>query len=101
MMPGCNVEVHVASGEDDPLFSPLTAGIGEPDRALAVASIAGRIGGNPTALVASYRYAFETLREVLFGCAPFSPCPAEKQSGKLVLLDQPSTVVAVDRWACG
>jgi len=95
MMPGCAVEVHVASGKDDPLFSPLLAGIGEPDRTLAVSSIAGRIGGNPTALIANYRYAFETLREVLFGCAPFSPCPAEKQSGKLVLLDQPSTVVAL------
>jgi len=95
MMPGCTVEVHVASGKDDPLFSPLLAGVGEPDRALAVSSIAGRIGGNPNALIGNYRYAFETLREVLFACAPFSPCPAEKQSGKLVLLDQPSTVVAV------
>jgi 4-phytase / acid phosphatase len=95
MMPGCNLDVHVASGKDDPLFSPLNAGVGEPDRALAVASIAGRIGGNPSALIATYRYAFDTLREVLFGCAPFSPCPAERQSGKQTLLDQPSTVVAV------
>lgn len=95
MMPGCNVDVHVASGKDDPLFNPLLAGIGEPDRALAVASIVGRIGENPTALTATYRYAFETLREVLFGCAPFSPCPAEKRSGKQALLDQASTVVAL------
>ncbi len=95
MMPGCTLEVHVVSGKDDPLFSPLLAGIGEPDRALAVAAIAGRIGGNPTAFLATYRYAFYKLREVLFGCAPFIPCPAEKQSGKLVLLDQPSTVVAL------
>jgi 4-phytase/acid phosphatase len=95
MMPGCNVDVHVASGKNDPLFSPLDAGIGEPDRDLAVASIAGRIGGNPSALIATYRYAFETLREVLFGCAPFSLCPAEKQSGKQTLLEQPSRVEAV------
>ena len=95
MIPGCRVDVHVASAKDDPLFSPLRAGVGEPDRARAVAAIAGRIGGNPTALVASYRSAFDTLREVLFGCAPFSACPAERQSGKVVLLDQPSTVAAV------
>ena len=95
MMPGCDVEVHVAGGKDDPLFSPLLAGIGQPDRPLAQASIAGRIGGDPNALITTYRYAFETLREVLFGCAPYSPCPAEKQSGKQTLLDQPSAVVAV------
>src|SRR5205085_360459 len=34
-------------------------------------------------------------REVLFGCAPFSPCPAEKRAGKQTLLDQPSKVEAV------
>lgn len=95
MMPGCKVEVQVASGKDDPLFSPLNAGIGEPNRALAVESIAGRIGGNPSAFIATYRYAFETLRQVLFGCAPYSPCPAEQQTGKQTLLDQPSFVVAV------
>ena len=95
MMPGCDLEVHVASGKDDPLFSPLNSGIGEPDRALAVASIAGQVGGNPSAFIASHRSAFETLREVLFGCAPYSPCPAEKQSGKQTLLDQPSAIVAV------
>jgi 4-phytase/acid phosphatase len=91
MMPGCNVDVGVASGKD-PLFSPLSAGIGEPDRALAVVSIAGRIGENPSAFIATYRYAFDTLREVLFGCAPSSPCPAEKESGKQTILDQPSRV---------
>jgi 4-phytase / acid phosphatase len=91
MMPGCKVDVGVASGKD-PLFSPLSAGIGEPDRARAVASIAGRIGENPSAFIATYRYAFDTLREVLFGCVPSSPCPAEKESGKQTLLDQPSRV---------
>jgi 4-phytase/acid phosphatase len=91
MMPGCDVDVELAK-DKDPLFSPLSAGIGEPDRALAVASIAGRIGENPSAFLANYRYAFDTLREVLFGCAPASPCPAEKKSGKQTLLDQPSRI---------
>lgn len=95
IMPGCDVDVHVARGKDDPLFSPLNSGIGNPDRALAVASIAGRIGGNPSAFIESHRSAFEALREVLFGCAPYSQCPAEKQLGKQTLLDQPSAVVAV------
>ena len=91
MMPGCNLDVGVASGKD-PLFSPLSAGIGQPNRDLAVASISGRIGENPIAFIATYRYAFDTLREVLFDCVPSSPCPAEKGPGKKMLLDQPSRI---------
>jgi 4-phytase/acid phosphatase len=98
IMPGCNLDVRVISAEKDPLFSPLLAGISEPDRALAVASIAGRIGGNPNALIGAIRPAFDMLREVLLGCAPTSPCPAEKQPGKQAILDQPSNIEAVRGW---
>ena len=102
MMPGCGAAVHVLTTNDvhvlstnkDPLFSPLAVGIGEPDRALAVASIAGRIGGNPDALVAPYRSAFDTLREVLFGCKPNTRCPAEERPGKQAILQQPSSIEA-------
>jgi 4-phytase / acid phosphatase len=92
MMPGCNIELDIVSGKKDPLFSPLAARIGEPDHRLAVASIAGRIGDNPSALIAKYRPAFDTLREVLFGCSPSSSCPAEKRPGKRSILEQPSHI---------
>lgn len=63
-------------------------------RGLAARSISGRIGANPAALVAIYRHAFDTLREVLFGCAPDASCPAEDQPGKQSLLKQPSIIEA-------
>jgi 4-phytase / acid phosphatase len=94
MMPGCNVEVQTIGEGKDPLFSPRAAGIGKPDRALAAASISGRIGANPTALVAIHRHAFDSLREVLFGCAPDASCPAENKAGKQILLTQSSVVQA-------
>ena len=95
MMPGCTVDVHVLSAEKDPLFSPLAAGIGAPDRSLAVAAIVGRIGDNPDALLATHRHAFDTLRQVLFSCSPDTTCPAEEQSGKEAILAQPSRIEAV------
>src|SRR5207302_5807871 len=94
IMPGCSVDVQTVSAGQDPLFSPRAAGIGKPDRALAAASISGRIGANPTALVAIHRHAFDTLREVLFGCAPDASCPAENKPGKQSLLTQSSVVEA-------
>jgi len=94
MMPGCSVDVNSVSGGEDPLFSPLSAGIGRPDRALAAASICGRIGANPNALVGIYRQAFDTLREILFGCTPGTSCPAEEAPGKRSVLKQPSSVEA-------
>jgi 4-phytase/acid phosphatase len=92
MMPGCSVDVQTVSSGEDPLFSPLSAGIGKPDRALAAASISGRIGANPSALAGAYRQAFGTLREVLFGCAPAMRCPPEEKPGKRSVLEQPSSV---------
>jgi len=94
MLPGCDVEVQTVDEGKDPLFTSWVAGVGKPDRALAAASISGRIGANPTALVAIYRHAFDTLREVLFGCAPDAACSAEDKPGKQSLLKQPSAVEA-------
>ena len=91
-MPGCKLDIDVSSEGPDPLFSPLAAGIGKPDGALAVSSLSGRIGGNPSALVGAYRRAFDVLREVLYGCAPASPCPAEAKPGKRSVLQQPSSI---------
>jgi 4-phytase/acid phosphatase len=94
MMPGCSADVHAANGGKDPLFSPLSAGLAKPDRALAAASISGRIGANPNALTGTYRQAFDTLREVLFGCAPDTSCPEEEKPGKKSVLKQASSVEA-------
>jgi 4-phytase / acid phosphatase len=95
MMPGCSTNVHTVADGKDPLFSPQAAGIGKPNRALAAASISGRIGANPNAVVRVYRAAFDTLREVLFGCTPdVSACPGEEKPGKKSLLRLPSVIAA-------
>jgi len=87
MMPGCGVKTNsLTEGEADPIFSPLAAGIGHADQALATASVAGRIGGHVDALLEAYRPALETLQEILLGCKPGAKCPSAGLESKLSLL---------------
>jgi len=92
MMPDCGLRTQTLGDGKHPLFSPLAASIGNPDRALATASISGRIGTNPDALVRVYKPAFDTLRTLLFNCAPGASCPAEEKPGKRKVLKEPSSV---------
>lgn len=92
LMPGCKLDVEAAGEGEDPLFSPLSAGIGKPDRALAVSSISGRIGRDPDALIGVYQGAFDALREVLFGCTASVACPGEAKPTKRRLLQQRSSL---------
>jgi 4-phytase / acid phosphatase len=94
MVPECGTGTQTITDGRDPLFSPLAAGVGNPDRALSVASLSGRIGGNPDALVQVYRSAFDTLREMLFGCAPTVACPAEEKAGKRPVVKELSSLEA-------
>ncbi len=76
MLPGCGVTVHSQpDGTTDPLFLPFKAGIVHADPALAVAAIAGRIGGDPNNLAETYRPQLAALDRVLAGCgqAPANP----------------------------
>jgi 4-phytase/acid phosphatase len=69
MFPDCNIEVHSRpDGVTDPLFSPTKASVGHPDLALAAAAIAGRIGGDPNNLTATYRPQLAALDRILSGC---------------------------------
>ncbi len=93
MLPGCAVEVHsLPQGTNDPLFSPIAARVGHPDRTLAVAAVLGRIGGNPGALLDLYRPALETMQQVLLGCKPGTACPPSGKAVKQSLLELPSSV---------
>src|SRR5580698_5527230 len=66
LMPNCSVEVRaLAEGTPDPLFHPLEAGIGHPDKQLATAAVSGRIGANPAALAEAYRPQLQALEDVL------------------------------------
>ena len=93
MLPGCAVEVHsLPEGTGDPLFSPIAHGIGHPDRALAVAAVLGRIGGNPGALLDVYRPEFETMQQVLMGCRAGTRCLPEGKTVKQSLFELPASV---------
>jgi 4-phytase/acid phosphatase len=91
--PGCHVEVRsLPQGTDDPLFSPIAVGVAHADRATAVASVMGRLGSRPAAVVEAYRPAFETMQEVLLGCTPGPNCPPEGTSAPQSLLKLPTSV---------
>ncbi len=66
--------VHaVAEGTPDPLFEPLKAGVGRPDPSLAVASVLGRLGGDPTNIERANAPLFAELKGVLFGPPGVAP----------------------------
>jgi 4-phytase/acid phosphatase len=89
MFPGCNIDVKaLAEGTHDPLFHSLEAGVGHGDKAVATASIAGRIGNNPAGLAEAYRPQLQVLEEVLLGCKPGPACAAAHSS----LFDIPSSI---------
>jgi 4-phytase / acid phosphatase len=89
MFPGCNIAVRaLAEGTPDPLFHPLETGIGHPDKALAAAAVAGRIGGDPAGLMNAYRPQLDALEEVLKGCRPGPACAGAQSS----LYDIPSSI---------
>lgn len=89
MFPGCNVAVRaLAEGVPDPLFHSLEAGVGHPDKALAVAAVSGRIGGDPAALAEAYRPQLNALEEILLGCKRGLGCGGGQSS----LFDIPSSI---------
>jgi 4-phytase / acid phosphatase len=93
MLPGCSVTIHSEQkGKRDRLFSPFEAGIEPPDHSLAVAAVAGRIGGNPAALETLYRPALVKMQQVLLGCTPEGPCPLAGSTIKKSLFDVPTSL---------
>jgi 4-phytase/acid phosphatase len=63
---GQQPEQHtLPEGQVDPLFHSLAAGVGQPDRKRAAASIAGRIGSNPDGVTEAYRLQLDALQRIL------------------------------------
>jgi 4-phytase/acid phosphatase len=76
LAPGCGIAVTaLPEGTPDPLFHPLSAGVGEPDKAQAAAAIAGRIGNNPQGISEAYRAQLNALEAVLNGDSKDTPAP--------------------------
>ncbi len=93
LAPGCAIEVSaLPEGTPDPLFHALGAGVGHPDKSLARAAIAGRIGGNPQSLTEAYRLQLTALETVLHGCNLGPNCTNAAQPPPQSIFDIPSSI---------
>jgi len=82
MFPGCQEQVHALPGATrDELFHPEVESSLQPTE---YASLAGRIGNDPTALLAAYRMPLEAMQRVLDGCRA-EPCGSEGNTNLLTL----------------
>jgi 4-phytase / acid phosphatase len=92
LLPGCTIEVHALSeGTDDPLFHSDGTDMQGPEKRIAAAAIAGRIGNNPGALAETYRPQLQAVEAVLLGCKTVSTCTVSSQS-KSSLFNVPSSI---------
>ena len=89
LVPGApDPDLHTfAAGKPDPLFQPVKARPELPDRALAVAAVLGRMGGDPGPVLRAHEDDFAALEKVLGVEAGHPP-------GKVALLDLPVQVHA-------
>jgi 4-phytase / acid phosphatase len=87
LFPGCAPEVKgLPEGTPDALFHPLEARTGRLDTTLAVASLAGRIGGNPNNPTEAYRAQLAELDRILATCGDPATPAVKRQS----ILDIPA-----------
>lgn len=92
LAPDCALSVtYLAEATPDPLFHPLAAGVGPPDKQLAMAAVAGRIGANPRGLSEAYRAQFLALEEVL-GCGAATPCTGKDTEAPHSLFEIPARI---------
>lgn len=93
LAPGCAIAVSaLPEGTPDPLFHPLQAGVGHPDKLVATAAVSGRIGNNPQGLSEAYRPQLEALQDVLSGCNPGAACPSPGTAAPQSLFDIQSSI---------
>lgn len=77
-------DVHaLPDGTVDPLFRPVKAHVGNPDAALAAASVLGRMGGDPANLERAYASQLSELKGILFG--PAGPGPDSAFSARSIV----------------
>ena len=96
MFPDCPIQEQserhaLAEGQPDPLFHSLAAGVGQPNRERAMASISGRIGSNAASVAEAYRPQLEMLQRILLGCPPSPPCQPGHTTTRL-LFDIPASL---------
>jgi len=94
MLPGAPVNVNsYTAPANDPLFSPLAAGVSQIDYQKAIASVNGRLGNNAQALATAYAPELALTRSILFNYpVNQTPVPAAPKPDVTDLISNPITV---------
>ena len=93
--PACELTVSArAEGTADPLFHPLEASVGHPDKQQAAAEVMARLGGKPESLAPLHQNELQLLEEVLTGCKSVNACPATSGAAPHSLFELPASVHA-------
>ena len=74
LLPAASLMVNTVTAPD-PLFDPIDAGVATLNGDMAVASVNGRLGGNPQLLSTAYSAEFAMARSVLFNYPLGTPPP--------------------------
>jgi len=68
LVPDAPLVVHAkAQGAVDALFQPIRAHIGNADPALGLASVLGRLGGDPSVIETAYAADISVIKKILYG----------------------------------
>jgi 4-phytase/acid phosphatase len=94
LLPAAKVNVISYQQGSDPLFDPMGAGVAQLDHQMAVAAVAGRLGGNPQSLAAAYAPEYALTRSLLFGYAASETSVPATPAGKVDVTAIPVTVTA-------
>jgi 4-phytase/acid phosphatase len=95
MLPAATVNVNSYGPTDSgPLFDPIGAGVAQFDQGMAIAAVAGRVGGNPQSLATAYAPELALTRSILFNYPiNATPVPAAPK-GKVDVTTIPFTAAA-------
>jgi len=92
---GGTPNINVVPGSD-PLFDPVGAGVALMDYQMALASVNGRLGGNPQALATAYAPELALTRSVLFNYAVNATPVPLAPAGKMDAAEEPITLATGD-----
>ena len=92
LMPGCAMRTQLSVTEKIPCSARSLPVLVIPTVPWPLLPSLDGSAPTPPPLVQVYRSSFDTLRELLFGCAPRASCPGEEKPGKRSVLKQLSSL---------
>ena len=94
-LPGAPVNVSSDPPQDnDPLFSPVAAGVAHLNQQMAVAAVQGRLGGNAQSLATAYAPELALTRAILFNYPVSQTAVPVTPAGKVDVTTLPIAITA-------